>query len=85
MSAEYIIFMDSFTVEVGKITGSDFKVGTLLLRNRVCNREIYDFVVYLLYFHTITKGILASKNMRNRCVVYAFPPVPTLTSLPVTT
>ena len=35
-----------------------------------CDTEIYDFLI-ISCIYTITKGILASKNMPNRCV-YAF-------------
>ena len=55
------IFVDFFSV---KVTGSDVKVGTLLVRNSVCNRERYDFLI-ISCICTITKGILASKRMNN--------------------
>ena len=58
-------------VTVDEVAGSDVKLGTLLERNSVGNGEIYDFLI-ISCIPTITKGILASKNMLNRCVVYAF-------------
>ena len=62
--------MDFFAVKVNKMTGSDVIVGTLLERNSVCNRELYVFLI-ISCTRTNTKGILASKNMPNRCILYA--------------
>ena len=64
------IFVDFFAGKVDKVTGSDVIVGTLLERNSVCNRELYVFLV-ISCTRTNTKGILASKNMPNRCILYA--------------
>ena len=54
------IFVDFFNVKV-------VKVGMLLVRNGVCNREIYDSLVIKSCIFMITKGILVSNNMPNRC------------------
>ena len=70
MSFKNFIFMDFFAVKVDKVTGSDVIVGTLLERNSVCNRKLYVFLV-ISCTRTNTKGILASKNMANRCILYA--------------
>ena len=67
---KYFIFMDFFTVKVDKVTGSDVIVGMLLERNSVCNRELYVFLI-ISCTRTNTKGILASKNMPNRGILYA--------------
>ena len=69
MLAENFIFMNFFA---GKVTGSDtWQAGTLLVRNSVCNREIYYFLI-ISCISTITKRIPNSKNMPNRWVVYSF-------------
>ena len=70
MSAKHFIFRD-FLAVAGIVTGSDVNVGTLLVGSSVCNREIYDFLI-VSSISTITKRILDSKNISNRCVVYAF-------------
>ena len=62
--------MDFFTVKVDKVTGSDVIVGTVLERNSVCNRE-FDVFLIISCMRTNTKGFLASKNMLNRCILYA--------------
>ena len=64
------IFMNFFAGKVDKVTGSDVIVETLLERNSVCNRKLYVFLV-ISCTRTNTKGILASKNMPNRCILYA--------------
>ena len=56
--------MDFFA---GKVTGSDVIVGTLL--ETVFATELYVFLISCT--RTNTKGILASKNMPNRCILYA--------------
>ena len=61
--------MDFLAVTVDKVTGSDVIVRTLLERDSVCNRELYVFLI-ISCTRTNTKGILASKNMPNRCILY---------------
>ena len=62
--------MDFFAVKFDKVTGSDVIVGMPLERNSVCNRQLYVFLIFSCT-RTDTKGILASRNMINRCILYA--------------